>query len=110
VPLGTPSGLLGLQLPADAIAHRLPDFNPSEGDRIVLRRSVFGPQVAQPTSTWSIVRSASPNATVATPTLLVNTATGLVAFDRDGTGRANPKVIALLPVGTAVTPNIFLVR
>jgi Ca2+-binding RTX toxin-like protein len=110
VPLGTPSGLLGLQLSADAIAHRLPDFNPSEGDRIVLRRSVFGPQVAQPTSTWSIVRSASPNATVATPTLLVNTATGLVAFDRDGTGRANPKVIALLPVGTAVTPDIFLVR
>ena len=110
VPLGTPSGLLGLHLSADAIAHRLPDFNPGEGDRIVLRRSVFGPQVAQPTSTWSIVRSASPNATVAAPTLLVNTTTGLVAFDRDGTGRANPKVIALLPVGTAVTPDIFLVR
>lgn len=110
VPLGTPSGLLGLKLPADAVAHRLPDFNAGEGDRIVLRRSVFGPQVGQPATTWSIVRSAAPNAAVAAPTLLVNTATGLVAFDRDGTGRANPKVIALLPVGTTVTPDIFLVR
>ena len=110
VPRGTPSGLLGLQLSADAVAHRLPDFNPSEGDRIVLRRSVFGTAVGQPTDTWSTVRSTRPVAATGAPTLLINTATGLVAFDRDGTGRANPKVIALLPLGTAVTPNIFLVR
>ena len=76
----------------------------------MLRRSVFGPQVAQSTSTWSIVQSTRPVAATGAPTLLINTATGLVAFDRDGTGRANPKVIALLPLGTAVTPNIFLVR
>ena len=42
--------------------------------------------------------------------LIVGTNEQLVAFDRDGTGRANPTVIALLPVGTAVTPDIFLVR
>lgn len=104
VPLGTPATARNGGLAPHAMAHRITDFNPGEGDRIQLRAAVFGTQVMQLSSKWQVVAGTSPRATSAGATILADTGTGLLAFDRDGSGPIIPKVIAMVTNAGDVTP------
>ncbi len=108
-PTGTPAVVRGNLLDADAVAHRLTDFNPAEGDRIILSPSVFGSTVRGLLTNFALVRSEQPQATAPIGTLLFNTRTGLLSFDRDGSRPISPKVIALLPAGVSPSPSMFVI-
>lgn len=108
-PTGTPAVVRGTLLDAEAVAHRLTDFDPGEGDRIILSSSVFGSTVRGLLTNFALVRSEQPQATAPIGTLLFNTRTGLLSFDRDGSRPISPKVIALLPAGVSPSPSMFVI-
>ena len=110
LPTGTPAEARGNLLPADAVAHRILDFNAGEGDRIILPAAVFGSTVRSLATRFTLVSGPQPQAAEPVGTLLWNTRSGLLSFDRDGSGPITPKVIALLPLGTHPAPSMFLIR
>lgn len=110
VPLGRAATGYHGRLARNAQAHRITDFSAAQGDRIVLRPGSFGAEVRGLARTWTMVTGADPQPTAARPTLLVNPSTGLIAFDRDGSGIIGPRVVAMVPVGTPVTRDMFIIR
>ena len=108
--LGRPATGYHGRLSRNAEAHRLTDFSAAQGDRIVLRPGSFGTEVRGLARTWTVVTGTDPQPRAARPTLLVNPSTGLIAFDRDGTGIIGPRVVAMVPVGTPVTRDMFIIR
>jgi Ca2+-binding RTX toxin-like protein len=110
VPGGRGATSYHVRLAPNATAHRLTDFNAAEGDRIVLTPEAFGREVRSLRRAFRVVSTPDPQPTVALPTLLHDPRTGLVAFDRDGTGIRGPRVIAMVPVGTVITPDMFEIR
>ena len=75
----------------------------------MLRPRSFGTEVRGLGRTWTVVTGTDPQPRAARPTLLVNPSTGLMAFDRDGTGIIGPRVVAMVPVGTPVTREMFII-
>jgi Ca2+-binding RTX toxin-like protein len=110
IPGGTASTGYHTGLAPNARSHRITDFSTAEGDRIVLRAASFGPEVRRLRQKWSIVSSVHPAATVPAPTLLHDPRTGLIAFDRDGSGIRSPRVVAMVPRGTVIGPTMFEIR
>lgn len=110
VPGGRGATSYHVRLAPNAIAHRITDFNAAEGDRIVLGATAFGREVRALRTRFRVVSAPDPQPVAAAPTLLHDPRTGLLAFDRDGTGIRGPRVIAMVPVGTAVTPGMFEIR
>ncbi len=108
-PSGTPAAARGNLLPADAVAHVIADFDAAEGDRIILPADVLGTTVRDLATRFTLVSGAQPQAAEPVGTLLWNTATRLLSFDRDGSGPVTPKVIAILPEGTTPSAGIFLI-
>lgn len=110
VPGGTPSTGYGTQLAPHAQSHRITDFSAAEGDRIVLTAAAFGREVRALRHHFAVVSAPNPVATSSRPTLLHDPRTGLLAFDRDGSGLRSPRVVAMVPVGTPITPGTFEIR
>jgi hypothetical protein len=108
-PTGAPAAARGNLLPADAVAHRITDFDAAEGDVIVLSADVFGSTVRDLRTRFTLVGGTQPQATEPVGSLLWNTTTRLLSFDRDGSGPVTPKVIAVLPPGTVPSPGMFLI-
>jgi Ca2+-binding RTX toxin-like protein len=108
-PTGTPAAARGNLLPADAVAHRITDFDAAEGDVIVLSADVFGSTVRDLRTRFTLVGGTQPQATSPIGTLLWNTTTRLLSFDRDGSGPVTPKVIALLPSVTTPSSGMFVI-
>lgn len=109
IPLGTPATARYGSLAASAASHRITDFNPQEGDRIELRASVFGISVRNLPTDWRVAQGAAPRASTPNATILANTATGLLAFDRDGSGPVIPKVFAMVPDASGVEASWFTI-
>ena len=107
-PSGTPAAARGNLLPADAVAHVIADFDAAEGDRIILPADVLGTTVRDLATRFTLVSGPQPQAAAPVGTLLWNTTTRLLSFDRDGSGPVTPKVIAILPAGTTPSPGMFL--
>lgn len=107
VPGGTPSTGYRTSLAANARSHRITDFSAAEGDRIVLRASAFGPEVRGLRRVWTVVSAQRPSARTSRATLLHDPRTGLIAFDRDGSGMRSPRVVAMVPPGMPVTSTMF---
>lgn len=107
VPLGGPARARNGQLVPGARSHAILDFTPADGDRIQLRARVFGAQVANLGRAWQVVVGAAPRATAPAATVLADSSSGLLAFDRDGSGPIIPKVIAMVPDATGVAPTWF---
>lgn len=110
VPGGTPSTGYHTGLAPNARSHRITDFSVAEGDRIVLRASAFGPEVRGLGRNWTVVSEPRPVSRSPRPTLLHDPRTGLIAFDRDGSGIRSPRVVAMVPRGTPVTSTMLEIR
>lgn len=110
IPGGTPSTGYRTGLAPNARSHRITDFSAAEGDRIVLRAWAFGPEVRGLRRAWTVVSDPAPVARSPRPTLLHDPRTGLIAFDRDGSGIRSPRVVAMVPRGTVLTPTTFEIR
>jgi Ca2+-binding RTX toxin-like protein len=110
VPGGTPSTGYATQLAPRAQSHRLTDFSAADGDRIVLRAAAFGREVRALRHHFVVVSGHNPVARSTRPTILNDPRTGLLAFDRDGSGLRGPRVVAMVPVGTPITPGMFEIR
>jgi Ca2+-binding RTX toxin-like protein len=110
VPGGTPSSGYHTQLAPNARSHRITDFSAASGDRIVLRAAAFGPEVRRLRQDWTLVSAVAPRAREPKPTILHDPGSGLIAFDRDGSGIRSPRVVAMVPRGTPVGPTMFEVR
>ncbi len=108
--LGTASTGYHTELALNARSHRITDFSAAEGDRIVLRAASFGPEVRRLRKKWTLVSSGHPTARAPRPTLLHDPRTGLIAFDRDGSGIRSPRVVATVPRGTVIGPTMFEIR
>jgi hypothetical protein len=87
----------GLREPAQRSAPLVTDFEPMRGDRLVMRSSVFGPEVLELRRHFSVVAAARPRPRGAHPTLLLDTRSGVVSFDRDGSGPLSDQVVVELP-------------
>jgi hypothetical protein len=99
VPLGTPANAdrpARLEDPPHRAAHRITDFHPRRGDRVVMRPSVFGKALLKRRK-LAIVRDHNPKPRGDRATILFDDRTGLVSFDRDGTGPISDKVAVVLP-------------
>lgn len=107
VPLGRPATARNGQLVPGARAHGILDFSPADGDRIQLRARVFGAQVAELARRWQVRVGVAPRATAPGATVLADSSSGLLAFDRDGSGPIIPKVIAMVPDAAGVAPSWF---
>jgi Ca2+-binding RTX toxin-like protein len=86
-----------LEPPARRSAPLISDFSPEDGDRLVLRSSAFGRQVLKLRSAFVVVAASNPRPTRPRAALLLDTDTGVVSFDRDGSGPISDRVIATLP-------------
>jgi hypothetical protein len=91
-------------------ADTITDFSAASGDRIVLRAAAFGPEVRRLRQGWTLVSAVAPRAREPKPTILHDPGSGLIAFDRDGSGIRSPRVVAMVPRGTPVGPTMFEVR
>ena len=107
VPVGTPATARNGQLVPGARSHEILDFAPADGDRIQLRATVFGAQVSNLGRAWQVVVGVAPRATAPGATILADSSSGLLAFDRDGSGPIIPKVIAMVPDAAGVAPSWF---
>jgi Ca2+-binding RTX toxin-like protein len=108
---GTPSRFAlpdGVTVPADVSAHVLRDFDPAQGDRIVLDPSAVGPEVSRLRDDFTAETGDQPQA--AKPLLLLDPRTGLVRFDRDGSGPLAAQVLVRLPGTTQLTRAMFDIR
>jgi hypothetical protein len=88
---------LALERPAQRTASVVADFDPAKGDRLVLDPAVFGDELLKLRRAFTVVASANPWPKHARPTLLLDTDSGLLSFDRDGSGPISDKVIVRLP-------------
>lgn len=86
-----------LERPAQRTAATVTDFNPRQGDRLVLSAAVFGDEVLKLRRTFTLVAKANPWPRLRRPTLLLDTRSGVLSFDRDGSGPISDKVIVRLP-------------
>lgn len=86
-----------LQRPADRTADLITNFRPGHGDRLVLRATVFGSQLLNLRRNFKVVANSDPQPRCHCATLLLDTSTGVLSFDRDGTGPISDQVIAKLP-------------
>jgi Ca2+-binding RTX toxin-like protein len=86
----------GLQYPAGRTASTIRDFRPGKGDRLVLSAKVFGARVLRLRHGFRLVAGRKPQPRTNRPTLLFNTRTGILSFDRDGTGPISDQVIVRL--------------
>jgi Ca2+-binding RTX toxin-like protein len=112
VPLGTPANAdrpAGLEDPPHRTAHRITDFHPRRGDRVVMRASVFGKKLLKRRK-LAIVRDRNPRPRGHRATVLFDDRTGLVSFDRDGTGPISDKVAVVLPDAQALKRNWLEIR
>jgi hypothetical protein len=89
--------------PAARTANTITDFDPAQGDRIVLRRAVYGAGVAALTHRFQAVSGRHPRPRRAGATLLFDTTDHVLSFDVDGRGPISDKVVAKLPGATRVT-------
>ncbi len=87
----------GLRYPGRRFAPRIVDFDPGEGDRVVISAPVFGAEVLKLRQRFLVVASAKPRPQQRLPTLLLDTQNGVVSFDRDGSGPISDKVVVTLP-------------
>lgn len=87
----------GLRYPDRRFAAVVSDFEPDEGDRLEMRGSVFGRQVLRLQRRFLVVADAKPRPGRRAPTLLLDTDSGVVSFDRDGKGPISDKVVVTLP-------------
>jgi Ca2+-binding RTX toxin-like protein len=95
-------------LNADTNRDTITDFSVAQGDRIELENVVF----TTLTTTGTLAAAAfglGATATSAAQRILYNSATGLLAFDRDGNGTAAPIAFATLSPGLALTNASFTV-
>lgn len=97
----------GLPAPPHPAAPLIKDFTPSQGDRLVMKASVFGRQVLDLGKRFEVVASARPRPRTARPTLLLDTRDGLVYFDRDGSGPISDRVVVKLPGAHALRRGWF---
>lgn len=86
-----------LRYPARRSAPLVADFMPEQGDRLVMRASVFGPEAMQLRNRFAVVSATEPRPRQPRPTLLLDTDTGVVSFDRDGSGPTSDQVVVTLP-------------
>jgi len=100
----------GLRLPARRAAPLVADFMPEQGDRLVMRASVFGPEVRQLRGRFAAVSAADPSPGAPRPTLLLDTDDGVVSFDRDGSGPTSDQVVVILPGRQGLQPGWFEFR
>ncbi len=100
----------GLRYPARPAAPVVSDFESMRGDRLVLRSSVFGPEVLQLRRHFTVVAAARPRPRGARPTLLFDTRSGLLSFDRDGSGPISDQVVVELPRSRGPRPGWFEFR
>ncbi len=87
---------------------RLLDFQVGEGDRIELLASVFA-GVGPLGDLDPVAFSAAPVASTASQRILHDAASGLLLFDRDGTGHLAPQPFLELSPGLALSAAQFLV-
>jgi len=100
VPLGDPANAnrpTALERPRDRTAHLITDFQPRRGDRIVMRTSVFGDSLNARPGPVPIVSDRDPQPRKPRGTILFDKRSGVVSFDRDGTGPVSDKVAVVLP-------------
>jgi Ca2+-binding RTX toxin-like protein len=97
-----------LERPPGRTASTIADFDPAQGDRLVLRRSVFGGQVLGLRRGFTVVAGAAPWPRLHRATLLLDTDTGVVSFDRDGSGPVSDRVVVRLPGRRSLERSWFL--
>ena len=73
------------------------DFNPAKAIACCSAPAVFGGEVLKLRRTFTVVASANPWPRLRRPTLLLDTRSGVLSFDRDGSGPISDKVIVRLP-------------
>jgi Ca2+-binding RTX toxin-like protein len=113
VPRGTPANAdrpAALEDPRHRTAHRLTGFHPGRGDRIVMLASVFGKGLLEHHGEPAIVRDHNPRPRHDHATILFDDRTGLVSFDRDGTGPISDKVAVVLPDGKILKRSWLKIR
>jgi Ca2+-binding RTX toxin-like protein len=93
------------QRPAGRTADLITNFRPAQGDRLVLRTTVFGAQVVDLRRRFNVVAKIDPQPRCHCATLLLDTSTGVLSFDRDGTGPISDQVIAKLPGLRMIRPS-----
>jgi Ca2+-binding RTX toxin-like protein len=93
-----------LERPAHRTAHLIRDFHPDHGDRLVLPARSFGSEVLGLKRHFRLVTRPKPRPRHRAATLLLDTRTGLVSFDRDGTGPISDQVVAVLPGARTLRP------
>ena len=77
----------------------------SRGDRLVLRTTVFGSQLLSLRRSFNVVANSDPQPRCHCASLLLDTSTGVLSFDRDGTGPISDQVIAKLPGLRTIRPG-----
>jgi Ca2+-binding RTX toxin-like protein len=96
--------------PPGATAALITDFNPAKGDRLILSATVFGSQLLELRRHLRIVSGPAPKPTSAHPTLLFNSRTGLLSFDRDGTGPTSDQVIVRIAPARTITSGAIRIE
>jgi Ca2+-binding RTX toxin-like protein len=99
-----------LQYPAGRTAVTIANFNPAKGDRLVLSTAVFGSQITQLRHRFQLVAGPRPRPRRPGATLLLDTRSGVLSFDRDGTGPISDKVIAKLRGFTTIKRGWLQIR
>jgi Ca2+-binding RTX toxin-like protein len=94
-----------LQPPAGRTADLITNFRPAQGDRLVLRTTVFGSQLLNLRRSFNVVANSDPQPRCHCASLLLDTGTGVLSFDRDGTGPISDQVIAKLPGLRTIRPS-----
>jgi Ca2+-binding RTX toxin-like protein len=110
---GTPESFerpAALAYPAGATAAMITDFNPAKGDRLILSAKVFGSQLLALRAHLRIVSGRDPKPTSARPTLLFNSRSGLLSFDRDGTGPISDQVIVRIAPARAISVRAIAIE
>ncbi|HYJ22642.1 MAG TPA: ETX/MTX2 family pore-forming toxin [Solirubrobacterales bacterium] len=99
-----------LERPAQRTAATVTDFAPRKGDRLVLTAAVFGSEVLKLRRSFTVVAKADPWPRLRRPTLLLDTDSGVLSFDRDGAGPISDKVIVKLPGRQGLERRAVVVR
>ena len=98
-PIATPQTAplpASFKLPANPTAHLIEDFDPAEGDRLVLRKTSFGPEVSALADRMRVREGVDPRARGRSPQLLFSTRSSLLRYDSDGRGSNPSQVVAIL--------------